>query len=174
MRLCLRLLTFVVSLLWVTATVSASRIVYPTNTDTDFRNAYPNRAAPQLGECVGNCGADCGDEWNPGCGGRAQYWELQLLSEPQATGYRRAEYLCYGGTCYYYEYMRMQAMGRWTYHGYFAWGCFFHDVTCPEFFGIIGCGWFAGCGSGFDKDWSYEDVVFGWQPWYFWEIGPEA
>ena len=174
MGLCLRGVACALSLLLIhAATASAEYIVYP-STDIDWRSESPNRNAPQLGQCVGNCGAGCSDAWNPGCGSRNQYWDLQVLSEPQATGYRKGEYLCYSGSCYYYEYMRMQAIGRWTYHGYFGWGCLMHDSTCPEFLWGIGCLWFGGCGSGWNQDWSYDTVVFGWLPVYFWEVGPDV
>jgi hypothetical protein len=148
---------------------SAEYIVYPMNTDVDWRNAYPNASAPELGDCVGNCGSGCSDGFNPGCGPDTQRWELQILSEAQPTGYIAADILCWEWGCYYYEFMQMQAMGRWTYHGYFAWGCFFHDAICPEFFGI-GCVWYSGCGSGWEQDWSYDSMVFGWKTNGAWQI----
>ena len=163
----------ILGLIATAATASANYVVYPRNTNVDWTHEYPNQNAPALGQCFGNCGAGCSDAWNPGCGG-SQYWELQILSEPQQTGYRRAEVLCFGGSCYYYEWVRVQSMGRWTYHGYFALGCVTHDSTCPEFLWGLGCLWFGGCGSGWNRDWSYDAVVFGWEPSYFWEMGPES
>jgi hypothetical protein len=174
MRSCLRVVGC--ALLFALASVlpaSADYIVRPWNTDADWSSESPNRNAPELQECFGNCGAGCSDAWNPGCGG-SQYWELQILSDLQPTGYRKGDFMCYGGTCYYYEYMRVQAMGRWTYHGYFSWGCLMHDSTCPEFLWGLGCLWFGGCGSGWNQDWSYDTVVLGWQPVYVWEIGPDS
>jgi hypothetical protein len=123
---------------------------------------YPNRHAPDLGECVGNCGAGCSDAWNPGCGG-AQWWELQFLSGVSPTGIMLADVQCTEFNCSYYEWALVQAMGRWIYHGYFAWGCFFHDLTCGGGWDFFGCLWWAGCGSGWNQDWSYESLVFGWQ-----------
>ena len=174
MTCCLRSLACAV-VIWIAAAAPASAeyVVIPWNTNVDWRSEYPNRDAPQLGQCFGNCGAGCSDAWNPGCGGN-QYWELQVLSEPVPLGYRKGEFMCYGGTCYYYEWERVQAMGRWTYHGYFAWGCMTHDSTCPEFLWGLGCLWFGGCGSGWNQDWSYDTLVFGWLPVYFWEIGPDS
>lgn len=164
-----------VLLVWLvmTTTARADYVAYPFNTNIDWRSAYPNRNAPELGQCFGNCGAGCSDAWNPGCGGN-QYWELQILTEPQPTGSRMGDFICFAGYCYYYEFERMQAIGRWTYHGYFAWGCMTHDSTCPEFLWGLGCLWFGGCGSGWNQDWSYDAVVLGWQVAYFVEIGPES
>jgi hypothetical protein len=172
MRMYLKTAVCALYLFAAAAPASAEYVVYPSGTNADWRGEYPNRDAPQLGQCFGNCGAGCSDAWNPGCGG-SQYWELQLLSEPQLTGYRGADVLCGGGTCYYYEFERVQAMGRWTYHGYFALGCMAHDSTCPEFF-VVGCLWWVSCGTGWNQDWSYETPVFGWQPVYVWEIGPDS
>ena len=163
----------IVAMIATVSTALADHVVYLRNSNVDWHYAYPNRNAPELGECFGNCGAGCSDSWNPGCGGN-QYWELQVLSEPQPTGYKKAEVLCWSGSCYYYEYMRVQAIGRWTYHGYFSWGCMTHDSTCPEFLWGVGCLWFGGCGSGWNQDWSYDSVVLGWEPYYFWDMGPES
>lgn len=148
-------------LLVMAATASAEYVVYPRNTSVIWTSG-PDRNASALGDCVGNCGAGCSDRFNPGCGGN-QYWELQLLTDPQSTGVRIDDIECYGDVCYWYQYDQMQAVSRWIYHGYFGWGCFFHDTTCPEFLWGVGCLWFAGCGNGWNQDWSYDTVVYGWQ-----------
>ena len=133
--------------------------------------SFPDEKAPALGECFGNCGAGCSSAFNP-CGGRSQWWELTVLSEPEPIpGDTWGDIWCYGDTQYAYDFQRYRAMGRWTYHGYAAVGCYEHDSTCPEFT-ILGCGWFGGCGSGWDKDWSYDEVVVASRAVNIVEIGP--
>ena len=120
--------------------------------------SHPDANVPALGGCFGNCGAGCSDRVNP-CGGRTQWWEMEVLSEPQPiAGSVWQDVRCINGVDYLYEFERYQAWGRWTYHGHAATGCEEHDAICPEFAGI-GCLWFNGCGPSWDKDWSYEDTI---------------
>lgn len=135
--------------------------------------SYPNQHAPQLGECFGNCGAGCTSGFNP-CGGRTQWWELQVLTEPDLIADSEWQnILCYGGTYYLYDFVRYRAMGRWVYHGHSAAGCLLHDSLCPEAL-WIGCVAFAGCGSEWDEDWSYEDVIVGSKVVNIQELGAGA
>ena len=97
---------------------------------------------------------------NP-CGGRDQYWELTLLSQPESIAQTDWwEPVCEGSELRLRHYELVRASGRWTYYGYAAIGCFLHDSQCPENT-FLGCLLFAGCGSGWDKEWTYDDVVFG-------------
>lgn len=133
--------------------------------------SYPDRHAPALGDCFGNCGAGCSSGFNP-CGGRTQWWELQVVSEPEPVeGSGHQDVLCYGDTLYLYDFVRYRAMGRWVYHGHSALGCVQHDSLCPEAT-WLGCLAFAGCGTEWDEDWSYEDVVIGSKAVDIQELGP--
>lgn len=113
-----------------------------------------------VGDCFGNCGGGCSDEWNP-CGGRYQYWELEVLSEPQPIGGEWWDTECWSGTLMLVHLVPHQAWGRWTYYGHAATGCFVHDALCPEFLGPLGCSWWLGCGSEWDEEWVYEELVQG-------------
>jgi hypothetical protein len=125
--------------------------------------SYPNPDAPALHSCFGNCGAGCSSTFNP-CGGRTQWWELQILTEPQIISNSMwQDVLCYGepNTCYLYTFERHQAMGRWIYHGVAAAGCQIHDTHCNEFLWGATCAIFGGCGTKWNEDWQYDDVVVG-------------
>jgi hypothetical protein len=125
--------------------------------------SYPNVDAPGLNSCFGNCGAGCSSRLNP-CGGRTQWWELQILTEPQIIGNSSwQDVLCYGepNACYLYTFERYQAMGRWIYHGFAAAGCQIHDTHCNEFLWGATCLIFGGCGTKWNEDWQYDDVVVG-------------
>jgi hypothetical protein len=133
--------------------------------------SWPNPHAPELGECFGNCGAGCSNVSNP-CGGRTQWWELQILTELELIeDSRYQDVWCYGETRYLYDFDRYRAMGRWIYHGHAAIGCVTHDAMCPEAT-WLGCLAFAGCGTGWDQDWSYEDVVIASKAVHIEELGP--
>ncbi len=113
-----------------------------------------------VGDCFGNCGAGCSDEWNP-CGGRYQHWALDIISEPQPVGGDWWATECWSDTLMLVHLEPHQAWGRWTYYGHAASGCLVHDALCPEFLGPIGCAWWLGCGSEWDEEWSYEELVEG-------------
>jgi len=138
-------------------TVSTESIIYrPYGPYIWESSPDPHRA--ELGECFGNCGAGCSGNVNP-CGGRTQWWELQILTAPQLIpGSEYQDVWCYGDTFYLYDFERYNAMGRWIYHGHSALGCVTHDSMCPEWT-WLGCMIFAGCGTEWDEDWSYDDVV---------------
>jgi hypothetical protein len=133
--------------------------------------SYPNRHAPELGECFGNCGAGCSSRFNP-CGGRTQWWELKILTEPEhIEGSRWQDIRCYDDFFYLYDFERYRAMGRWIYHGHSAAGCLIHDSACPEAT-WLGCLAFGGCGTEWDKDWSYDDLVIASKVAEIQELGP--
>jgi hypothetical protein len=135
--------------------------------------SWPDPHAPGLGECFGNCGAGCSSSVNP-CGGRTQWWELQILTEPERIeGSEWQDVWCYGDMRYLYSFERYRAMGRWIYHGHSAIGCVTHDALCPEAT-WLGCLAFAGCGTEWDQDWSYEDVVIASKAIHIEELGPAA
>jgi cell wall-associated protease len=138
--------------------------------DGYYWESYPDVHASDLGECFGNCGAGCSNAFNP-CGGRTQWWELQILDEPVPTGSFWQDVLCYGDFYYLYEFERYAAAGRWIYHGHAASGCAAHDASCPETI-WIGCLIFTGCGTEWDQDWSYEDMVLGSKLLNIQEMGP--
>lgn len=152
----LRTLVCAGCLLLGAATTVSAQIYYPA--DGFVWRAAPNWGA--VGDCFGNCGAGCSDDSNP-CGGRFQYWELQIISEPQPTGGDWWDTECHSDTLYLVHYLPHQAWGRWTYYGHAALGCLFHDATCPEFLFGAGCFWWAGCGTEWDEEWTYDEFVTG-------------
>src|SRR5712691_5400028 len=111
-----------------------------------------------VGDCFGNCGAGCGDAWNP-CGGRSQFWELQIVSDPDEISLPLVQ--CNGAAMVLAHYRGYSAVGQWTYRGHSAFGCAIHDYFCGPESGYVGCVLFAGCGSEFDEDWSYTENISG-------------
>lgn len=144
-------------LLGPATTASAQMLGYPQGAFIWY--SWPNWSA--VGDCFGNCGAGCSDDSNP-CGGRQQYWQLDIISEPQPTGYEWWNVECWwSDTLYLVHYSEHSAWGRWTYYGYVTIGCIIHDGNCPEFLWGLGCALWAGCGSGWDEQWSYDEFMGG-------------
>src|SRR5437016_4774065 len=100
-------------------------------------NSGPN-ASRINGECWGNCGAGWSPKFNV-CGGRAQFWQLQIISPPQSLGTESYDVICDGFSLWWRHAVLYQAWGRWTYHGYAAIGCQIHDSFCPEVLWGLGC-----------------------------------
>ena len=118
--------------------------------DIDWSTIHPDGS--HVGDCFANCGAGCSDHVNV-CGGPAQYWELELLSEP--TTETRGHGKCQGTDLILITYEAYVADGRWTYHGWVKPGCISHDYYCNEW--LVGCAMWAGCGDpGWTDTWSYE------------------
>lgn len=141
------------------ATAFADDIRYPPEDGHSWwRWAWPDGGI--VGDCLGNCGAGCGTAWNP-CGGRDQYWELEIIGGPNDIGYDWPEVVCEGDQLLEIVWGRYEAWGRWTYYGHSAAGCFAHDTTCPEFLYGAGCLWWAGCGTEWDEEWDYEYYFVG-------------
>jgi hypothetical protein len=118
----------------------------------------------KAGDCVGNCGAGCGDSINP-CGGPEQYWELTLKAEPTLfqSGVERTE--CVGGAYYVRPWEEVHAIGSFTYHGFVKDLCFQHDLLCePKWYDPTSwalCAYWYGCGlaPGHTKTWSSPDEL---------------
>jgi hypothetical protein len=128
-----------------------------------FQNGIYWAAGPdgsQVNDCPGNCGAGCGSFANP-CGGRAQYWELEVVVGPNQIAGPQTWVGCEGSSELFLEtFNTYEAIGRWTYHGHAATGCEAHDAICgPETIPL--CVFFAGCGEEYDWDWSYEQYMIG-------------
>ncbi len=167
----LRTFASLVVLFVCAARPTAAQIRYPI--DGFVWYSVPNGEI--VGHCFGNCGAGCSDFMNP-CGGRQQYWELQILSEPQPVGGEWWDTECWTDTLMLVRFVPHQAWARWTYYGHAASGCESHDARCPEVF-YIGCLIWTGCGPEWDQEWWYEELIEGdkradvepigscWTPW---------
>jgi hypothetical protein len=140
-------------------TALANDVHYPTEDGHRWWMwAQPNGG--NVGDCYGNCGAGCSDGWNP-CGGRHQYWDLTITGGPNdVPGYEWPETVCEGDQLLEVIWGRYEAWGNWTYYGHVAVGCIAHDAICPEFW-LVGCLGFAGCGSEWDDEWSYDTYFVG-------------
>jgi len=119
--------------------------------------------------CHGNCGAGCGDAWNP-CGGRQQYWVQEMLGDPQFSGldyYTTCDTRF--GTLYVHTGQRHVAPMRETYNGFVTLACTSHDATCGTGWAFIGCLWPPHHLCPFDRhneEWSWET----WRDGRRWEI----
>lgn len=127
--------------------------------------AGPNGSS--VNDCPGNCGAGCSDHYNP-CGGPNQYWDMQFLAGPNYT-FTGVYQSCVptGGEGYHeiYETTKdwYEAIGRWSYHGWYRTACANHDAICSwETFPM--CAAWAGCGSdgGQNQTWSYDEYITGY------------
>jgi len=115
-----------------------------------------------VGECFGNCGAGCSSAWNP-CGGRNQYWDLQWEAGPNVIE-STVWFVCIAPfELGYIPVDTYEAIGLWTYHGYYTNGCAMHDAVCQGWWDFD-CINFHGCGSySEDRDWTYEQYMHGYQ-----------
>jgi hypothetical protein len=116
----------------------------------------------KAGDCVGNCGAGCGDANNP-CGGPEQYWELALKTEPAFFQAGVEQTVCNAGVYYVRPWEEVHAIGAFTYHGFVKQACIDHDKICnPNDWtpgGFFGCFVWTGCGPyrGWTQAWSSPD-----------------
>ena len=132
-----------------------------------YQDGYTWRPGPnskKVGSCFGNCGAGCSDRNDGNCiPDQYNYrmgWELDYLSDIVVSRTGEYEDCVYEGDSlprlYRVTWTEYEVYGRYTYHGWVAAGCIFHDGTCPEWT-VFGCGLFLGCGTQYGfKDWSYD------------------
>jgi hypothetical protein len=115
-------------------------------------------------DCFSNCGAGCGDAFNP-CGGRQQYWVQEMLDEPQFS-HTEVSSSCdtFTGTQYYYTVQVHTAPMHETYYGFKTLACQMHDSTCGGGWAFIGCLWPPNAFCPFereDREWSWVATRYG-------------
>ncbi len=132
-----------------------------------YQDGYTWRPGPngkEVGSCYGNCGAGCSDRNDGNCIPQRYNdrmgWDLQYLTDIVVVNEgQTTECVPEGDSLpriYEVTWQEVEVLGRYTYHGWVAPGCKYHDSVCPEMWGI-GCAFFMGCGSpaGF-RDWAYD------------------
>jgi hypothetical protein len=126
-------------------------------------------------DCVGHCGAGCSNTFGycdmyPYLSSEHQtydapdgYWSgpTQLTSAVMVGDWY--EYHCTEtpGVALMWHMGLYNATFRYTFHGYYNYGCYIHDMECEEWYDISGCWWMPPCIFGNAQDWDYDVVLDG-------------